>query len=415
MTWRCYAQRVLTDEWLHRDLPLADIKITPVLSGPYRISATIDPVYADLVADDGELLLSPWKTWVWVEASDLLRGGGLVTDTTQVGQTLSVEITGITGYLTSQPIVNNQRWGGKTEGQTGNGVDPLDVYRALWDWLQSQASGDLGVTVDSTTSPYRLGEWHNARALDTDGSLGDDPKAVNSTPIPIDKVWDPKKDKPPIPASGKSTYWQYQLNWWDNLEVGRTVDELARQVPFDYREQYSWATPAKEAVVRHVQLGYPRVGKRQTNLRFAEGENVTELVAVHRSGDDFTNAVTVYGAGEGSKKKRGYTSIQDGRVRRAKTLERPDITSVASLKALAEDELRRYNTLDDVTSFTVADHPNARLGTFDVGDDVLVEGYTGWSPVRMWVRITSMTLTPDAGAVTVTCSRSDRFRYGGPT
>lgn len=413
MTWRYYAQRALTDEWLHRDLPLADVRVVPVLSGPYRVSATIDPVYSELKADDGDLLLSPWRTFVWVEASDQLRGGGLVTDTTQVGQRLQVEITGVAGYLTDQPIVNNQRWGGKTEGVTGNGVDPLDVYRALWEWLQSRASGDLGVTVDTTTSGYRLGEWHNARALDTDGTLGDDPKAVNSTPIPIDKVWDPKKNRKPVAASGKTVYWQYQLNWWDNHEVGRTLDELARQVPFDYREQYRWANTSKEAVVKHIALGYPRVGKRQTSLRFAEGENITNLVAVTRSGDDYTNAVTVYGAGEGSKKKRGYTSIQDGRVRRAKTLERPDITSVASLKAIAEDELRRYNTLDDVTTFTVTDHPNARLGTFDVGDDVLVEGYTGWSPIRMWVRITSMTLSPDAGEVDVTCSRSDRFRYGG--
>lgn len=415
MTWRFYAQRVLTDEWLHRDLPLSDVTLTPVLSGPYKLTATIDPVYAELKADDGELVLSPWKTWVWVEASGQIRGGGLVTDADPTGQTLKLTVTGITGYPTGQPLLNTRGWGGTVEGATGNGVDPLDVVRSLWAWMQDRHNADLGVTVDSTTSPYRLGEWHNARALDTDGSLGDDPKAVNSTPIPIDKVWDPKKDRPPIPATGKSVYWQYRLSWWDHHEVGRLIDEMARQTPFDYRETYRWADSSKEAVVKHIQLGYPRVGKRQSNLRFAEGENITQVLPVHRSGDEYANHITAYGAGEGSKMLQATATITDGRVRRARTVERPDITSKAALQSVADDELRRWNSLEDIRGFTVADHPNARIGSFDVGDDVLVQGFTGWVESRLWVRITSMALSPDAGTVAVTCSRSDRFRYGGPT
>lgn len=410
--WRCYAQRVLTDEWLSRDLPLSDLRVTSTLSGPCRVTGKIDPIYADLKADDGELLLSPWRTWVWVEASDQIRGGGLVTDVKTVGQELTVEVTGVSGYLAGQPLVNNLRWGGSTEGTSGNGVDPLTVYRSLWEWVQSRTNSSLGVTVDSTTSPYRLGEWHNARRIEPDGKLGP-AKEVNTSPIPIDKVWT-KQDKPPVAAQGKTLYWQYQLNWWDNHELGRKADEYARQTPFDYRERYSWASPAKEAVVKHIHLGYPRVGRR-SDKRFAEQENISGVLTVQRSGDDYANAVVAYGAGEGSKMLRSSVSVADGRVRRTRTVERPDITTEAALRAVAEDELRRWNSVEDITGFTVYDHPNAKIGTFDVGDDVLVHAYTGWSPIDLWVRITAMALSPDTGEVTVTCSRSDRFRYGGAT
>lgn len=412
--WRYYAQRPTTGEWLHRDLPLSGVTVSPALSGPYQISATIEPEYADLLAEDGELLLAEWGTLIFAEASGQLRGGGIVTNTKIVGSSLELTIDGFTRYATGQPLVETLTWGGKTEGATGNGVDPLDVVRALWDHLQERPTGDLGVTYTSTTTPYRLGEWYNARALNADGSLGDDPKAVNSTPIPIDKVWDPKRDRPPIPAQGKSTYWKYQLPWWDNIEIGRQIDEYARQTPFDYRESYRWADDTREAVVMELQIGYPRLGRRQSNLTFIEGENIVELVPVTRSGHDYYNVVYGYGAGEGSKKLRQAMSRHDGiRLRRVRIEDRPEITNKASLKAIASDEVRKSVHLTDITSFTVRDHPNARIGSFDVGDDVLVHTRRGWQPTSLWVRITGFTDSPTTGDVTVRCSRSDRFAYGG--
>lgn len=414
MTWRYYAMRATTGEWLHRQLPLSDVRVSPALSGPYKLTATVDPEYADLYADDGELLLAEWGTIIVAEASNQLRGGGIVTDTAIVGSKLTLTVDGFTRYPAGQPLTEALTWGGKTAGTTGYGVDPLDVVRALWGHLQAQPDGNLGVTITATTSPYRVGEWHNTRALDADGSLGDDPKAVATSPVPIDKVWDPKKDKKPVAAQGKTVYWQYQLPWWDGIEIGRHIEELARQVPFDWRESYRWADASKEAVVMELQLGYPRLGRRQSGLAFREGENIVELVPVSRSGDDYFNAVYGYGAGEGSKKLRQVASQRDGvRLRRATVADHPEITNAAALRAEAGDELRRSVHLVDITSFTIRDHPNARIGSFDVGDDVLVETRRGWQPTRLWVRITGFDYSPTSGEVTVRCSRSDRFVYGG--
>lgn len=408
--WRFYAQNLVTGVWTHRELPLADVKITPVLSGPYRIAATIDPMFADLRTPDGDLVLSEWQTLIVAEASGELRGGGILTDMTATGQKLELDITGVSAYAEAQPLRNTLTWGGSTDGLTGQGVDPLVVVRRLWAYLQEQPDGNLGVTLDDTTTPYRLGEWHNARRIEQDGTLGPATE-VSHQPIPIDRVWDPKVDKKPVAARGKQVWWRYQLPWHEDTEIGQLITTLAGQTPFDWAESYRWASEAREAVVCHLHLGYPRLGRRLTTEVFREHENITDPVVIRRDGDEYANSVTVYGAGEGSKKVRATSSIRDGRLRRAKSIDRPELTTAAQCQAVAADELRRWSQVIDITGFTVSDHPNAPIGSFAPGDDVLVEIREGWIPTRLWVRITSMDLEPGSGETRVTCRRSDRFDY----
>ncbi|MBB5431356.1 hypothetical protein [Nocardiopsis composta] len=412
MSWRFYAMR-WDGTWLHRDLPLADVRLSPALSGPYRITATIDPSWAELIGGDGLPLLQEWSTIILCEASGQLRGGGILTDTDTVGEKLQLTAVGVSGYPAGQPLVETLTWGGKTAGASGAGVDPLDVVRALWGHLQAQPDGDLGVTFSSTSTPYRLGAWHNARRVDADGKLDPDAKAVQDPPIPIDKVWDPKTDKKPAAAKGKSVYWKYELAWHAGVEIGQKIDELARQASFEWREHYAWADTDRESVVMRLEFGYPRIGRRQTNLRFVQDENITQLVPVKRDGTSFANEVRTFGAGEGAKQVKSVARVRDGRLRRARSEDRPDVSSAASLKSIAQDELLRTNSLDDITGFTIRDHPNAPIGSFDIGDDVLVEGRAWGRWVRLWVRITGFSFSPTSGDVQITCSRSDRFRYGG--
>ncbi|QVJ03071.1 hypothetical protein KGD82_13635 [Nocardiopsis eucommiae] len=407
--WRYYAQNLVTGEWVSRELPLSAVKVTPVLSGPYRISATIDPAYKELRTGTGALVLGEWQTLIVVEASGELRGGGILTDVREAGQKLDLEITGFSGYAERQPLRSSLTWGGKTAGTTGNGVDPLDVVRRLWQYLQDQPDGNLNVTLDSTSTPYRLGEWHNARRIDPDGKLGP-AKEVNAQPIPIDKIWGPR-ERPPVAAQGKTLYWQYQQLWHEDPEIGQLITTLAGQTPFDWMESYRWANADKTQVRMHLHFGYPRLGRRQAQLRFVEDENLSDPVTVQRDGGEYANLITVYGAGEGSKKVRATASVRDGRLRRGMSVDRPDLTTVAECQAAAGEELRRWSQLVDITSFTVVDHPHAPIGSFQVGDDVLVQTRTTAAPVRLWVRITSMDLSPGAGEIQVTCRRSDRFDY----
>lgn len=410
--WRYYAMRALTREWLDRELPLSGVRLTPRLSGPYQVRASIEPEYEDLIGDDGLPVLQEWSTLIFAEASGRLRGGGIVTSVDMTGSTLDLTIDGISAYPAGMPITTTLTWGGANDGTSGNGVDPLDVVRAIWDHLQAQPDGDLGVTYTDTSTPYRLGEWHNARRRDQDGELDDDATAVQDPPIPIDRVWG-KQDKKPVAAQGKTLFWRYRIAWWDDTEAGQHIDQLAGQVPFDWREQYEWADSSKEDVVMQVQFGYPRLGKRQTNLRFVQDENIVELLAIKRDGDQFANEVRAYGSGEGSKQVRQTVRRRDGRLRRARTEDHSDVDRKSTLRSLAEDELLRTSGLTDITQVVIRDHPNAPIGSFDVGDDIQVEGYAWGRWVRLWVRITSFDFSPEDGDITISCSRSDRFRYGG--
>lgn len=410
MTWRYYAMRALGGQWVHRELPLADVTVSHTLSGPGGLSATIEPEYADLIGPDGQPVLQEWGTIILAEASGQLRGGGILTGTEVVGPKLSLDCVGFSGYAHGMPLTSTLSWGGSTAGTTGQGVDPADVIRALWDHLQAQPDGHLGVTYSTLATPYRLGEWHNARKLPTDDEPSPDPREIQDPPIPIDRVWTPQ-DRRPAAATGQQVYWSYRLPWYEDIEVGAHIDQLCTQAHIDYRETYTWASPEREAVVMRLVLGYPRLGRRQSGLVFVEGENITEVVAIRRSGDDYANSVAAYGAGEGSKQLRATVSRRDGRLRRVQTVDAPDITTAAALRALASEELRQAQHLTDITSFVVRDHPNAPVGSFSVGDDVLVQTGASWSPTRLWVRILSYDLDPDTSHITITCSRSDRFRY----
>jgi hypothetical protein len=407
--WRYYAQRALTGEWLHRDLPLRDVRITERISAPGQIQATIDPMHVNLVGPDGAPLLDEWSTLIYAECDGQIRAGGILVDSSFTGQSWELDIAGFTAYAEGQPIISTLTWGGPSTGTTGNGADPFTVVRGLWAHLQTQPDGDLGVVVDSASCPYRLGSWHNARRVEDDGDLG--PANEVGDPIPIDRV-PGVDDRKPAAATGKTVYWKYEIPWWENKQVGQLTTELGGQVPFDYAETYTWTSSAREAVEMRLRLGYPRLGRALTS-RFVQGENILQVIPVQRSGDDYANSIHAYGSGEGSKQLRSSTTQRDGRLRRADVVDRPDLTTTAALKSVAADELGRRVHLVDIAGFTLQDHPHAPLSTVHPGDDILVQTRGGWLPTRLWVRVTAKTTEPDKATAQIACQRRDRFNYSG--
>jgi hypothetical protein len=320
---------------------------------------------------------------------------------------------GFANYPAGQTLEDTLSWSGNASLTAGgHGVDPLDVVRALWANLQSKPDANLGVVVDGTTSTYSLGTFTNVQAQQKDTAHPDastDPKEVGDD-VEINRVWGPT-DKLPKPASGKTLTWSYALNWWDNVDIGATVDSFVKLAPFDYREDAAWTSGTREAVTLRLRLGSPRLGTRRADLRFVEGENISDVVSITRSGDDYANYVYALGAGEGQTQIRTSASTHDGRLRRMAKLTDGSKTTADSLKAAATQQLNLSNKLVNITGFTIQDHPNARIGAFDVGDDVLVQTHVGWQPTSLWVRITAATISPDSGDVAITCSRSDRFSY----
>lgn len=413
--WRYHAMNLRTRQWIHRDLPLRDVSLKPVISGPYELSATIAPDWPDLIGEDGEPVLKEWSTLIVAEHQDVIRGGGIVTAAPNTGPALELSCTGFSAYPGGQPLVSDLVWGGAPAGQTGTGVDPADVYRALWAHLQSLPGGNLGVTVDSLATPFRLGSWYNARKLATPDDPN--PKASDIEPeIPINQVPPPGYRKPPA-ATGKTVHWQYGLYAYDNIDVGSKLDELAKMAPLDWREEYVWADAAKTDVALRLRLGYSRLGRRRDDLRFVEGENVTEVIPLDRDAGDYANVIVGRGAGEGSKQITTTVSgLEPDRLRRARALDRGDTTTEAALRTEAMEELGRSLLLGDISSVVVdGTHPHAPIGSFDPGDDIYVQLHVGWRQLGLWVRVLALDYTPYAEQprVTLTCARSDSFDYAG--
>lgn len=444
MSWRYHAMNIVSREWLHRDLPLHDVTITPTLSGPQSMTANLAPDVAALKTEQGRPLLDEWSTFIVAEADDQIRGGGILTSSVFTGSVWSLTLTGFTGYAKGQPMTSTLSYGGDNvagrdaSGPTaGRGADPVQIVQDLWEQLQGQPDGDLGVTfAGDTSSGYRIANWRNVPNIWTyapdastsivleapsnataDGS-GNYPAKTVMANVAVNGTAFTKKRKAGTSSigaqpSGKHVYWNAFLYWYENTDIGARIDQYAQATPFDYLERIEWADLDKSDISLQVVIGYPRVGRRLGDVRFAEGENVTQVISVKRDGDDYANTVTAVGAGDGKDQLRQTVGKRDGRLRRVSVQTNTSLTDATRLKSYATSVLNTVNQVHDIESLTVRQHLNAVYGSYDVGDDIPVITWRGWEEITLWVRITSMAYAPDSDVVVLTTKRSDSFRYGG--
>lgn len=444
-TWQYHAMNIVTRQWLHRDLPLRDVKISPELSGPMNITATISPEFATLKNQDGRPILDEWSTFIVCESDDIIRGGGILTGSQFQGDDWQLTINGFSTYPKGQPMTATLSYGGDSpstgrdnSGPTpGKGADPIQIVKDLWTQLQSHPDGNLGVTfAGSPSSRWRYANWKNVPnvftyqtdasttvALDApeDAQADDDgnyPAATVMANVGVRGTGFTKKRKPgtskiKVPPSGKNIYWNHFELWYEHGDIGQRIDNLAEMTPFDYVERITWADADKSDIKLELVFGYPRLGGRKSDLRFVEGENISDVVTVQRDGVDFANNVQAVGAGEGKDQLRQTVGQRDGRLRRVKVESDPSIGNATQLKSYATSVLNTVRNLADITGFTVRAHAHAPFGSYQVGDDVLVQTWRAWEEVSLWVRIISLSYDPESDEVAVTCRRSDSFRYGG--
>lgn len=375
--WRFLAQRLdgngTSSEFLDTELPLQDVAITDTLSGPSHINAKIAPEVARLLGPDGRPILDKWGTAIYAEHEREIRGGAILTEMSRQGPTLSLDCDGFAAYPDGQP------WTTDT-GFMGIRVDPLDVVRVIWDHLQEQPGGNLGMTIDrSTSTPIRIGSEYRVATLDPQDDPNVGPSTFESGPV--------------------------LLRWYETHDLGEEIVKLADETPFDYVERHQWVG---DEVHHYLDFGYPRLGRKREDLRFVLGVNVGESPDVET--DEYASEILALGHGEGRTMQHAVVSRPTGKLRRAMTVVDKSARSQRRVNALAKRELAWRSGLDDVTSFVAIDHPNAPIGSFSVGDEVLLEGRTGWGELEIWVRIISTTIRPaQGGAVEFSVIRSDKI------
>lgn len=370
MSYRIIAQDVSSGEFLNWHVPLRDVSVTYALSGANEIKGTLEPEIPELNLS----AYDSWATWLHLEQDGYIRASGILQPLSLDGVSVDVVATGFSDYARGIPFQGER---------SGIQVDPLNEARAIWDHIQSYPEGDLGVTLDDTTSSVRIGEPEHE---EPDGQGGT--RTVDAQP--------------------------YKLVWWEAKDCGSEFDNLARETPFDYREVSTWNAD-KTDVKHHIRLGYPRLGgKRQ--LRFAQGENVTNAIPLTELDDQYASTVIVLGAGEGRERIRATASERSDRLRRAVVIDDKDIKPHRRAKRLALDELRRRRARVSMEQITVdTSHPNAQWGSFSVGDDIPVTGefpWLGW--VSIDHRITAITWSPESDSANLTLVPTDAQYYGPP-
>lgn len=466
-TWRYIAQRAVTGEWLDWDLPIQRDELSWALSGAGSLRGTITPDVGQLRAADGRLIIEEWGTLLYAEADGEIRWGGIVTRSAFVGASWEIEAAGFSAYPHGIPYLGSY---------SALSVDPLDALREVWAHVQSNPDGDLGIVVDSTTCPVRLGVpaqaayqevfldgfWlrrdlvppgdivpsqsaklkYSMTATQTTLTLatmggydaltppysvtvgsetitvgarsglvlqsltrgvGTSTPSGHSAGTAVKHTGTPVRDIDAQPAE------PYALAWWDAPDCGSEVDTLSRETPFDYVEEHSWDG---EEVAHRLRIGYPRFGRRRTDLAFIQGDNVIGVVEPERDGAGFANEVIALGAGEGKRSLQRRIPERDGRLRRPIVYSDKAITTGARLDAIARATLATHRTPLEIPAVEVVNHPHAPIGSWQLGDDILVQAVIPWlGDIAIWHRITGWALLGDDRA-SLSLRRSDAFTYG---
>lgn len=400
--WRYIATRIMgdgTEPRLDAELELSDVDLIDDLSGYGGINAVIAPEIARLKTPQGEPVFQPWGTGLYAEKDGQIRGGGIVTGIVEDGPELRLDAVGHAGYPEGMPY----------DGVLSEiNVDPLDMARHIWDYLQGFEGGNLGMVLDGTRSPVRIGvpsgpvnrdeatasNWAELKAMGWTGRADDT----------TERLYPPGyTDEQSDTASNEI----YKLSYWNTRNLGEEFNDLATRGSFDYRVEHYWAG---DQIKHRMVLGYPRLGARKEQLRFFVGENVFTAPEVDYDGSTYASEVIVLGAGEGRKMIRGTASRErTGRLRRVAVVERKQIRSRAEANATAERQVQLRAGEHDIDTVIVTDHPNARLGSYDVGDEILVRNAVGWTgQLELWVRIISITIEPEGDRAVLTVARAEK-------
>lgn len=375
--WRYIAARLNgdgTETILDPELPLLDASMTKVLSGPDGLRAKLSPATARLLDGSGQPILRPWSTAIFAEQDNVIRHGTIITSLSKDdgGAGLSLTGVGFTAAIKGQPYVGSVFFVQK---------DPLDIARHIWDHWQSFRGGNLGLQIDRTAKVGKLiGTKLEQVQFDTQAG----PVSFEAGP--------------------------YKLNEWETDDLGGKFDALATDYGFDYREDHAW-NAARSGFVHTLDFGVPRIGRRRPDLRFVVGENVMVPPTETSDANAYYDTVLVRGAGEGATMKRAIVPrASETRLRRVYIETDNTLKSTAAAAARGNGLLPFLTGQADVTSIAVYDTPQAGLGSWTEGDEVLLQTDTEWGDSSIWCRILSTTITPDDPNV-ATCAvvRADKI------
>lgn len=185
----------------------------------------------------------------------------------------------------------------------------------------------------------------------------------------------------------------YQLSWWETHDLGAVISDLAKETPFEYREETKWI--GDDGLSHRVVIGTPEFGVRREDLRLEIGVNVTAPPPLIES--EYASQVLVLGAGEGRSMLNASGYENRGRLRRTAVVERKDLNKLDRVQAQARNEISWRDAEWSFESLSLVDHPMCPYGSFDVGDYLYLTGDAGWAQIDQWVRVTEIAVECKTG------------------
>lgn len=260
-----------------------------------------------------------------------------------------------------------------------------DVYEAK---VKAKApSGEIAAAKAAVTA--KTAQLTAARAAKNDelDPLREDLDELREAEAPLKVTYDAKKElydeaKQKAADDGGA----YKLLWWDTPDCLDSMTDAIEAAGYEWVEWSGWNS-AKTKILKEIRC-VARVGRKQDSLAFVEGDNILETVVVEADSSEYANVVVAIGAGEGRDALRVRVGSADSRRRKIFVLDAKQVTKKDTLTKRATAELKRRLLRLRIEGIRVIDHPNARLGTFQVGDTILLDVEVGWlGRQRLWRRV----------------------------
>ena len=360
---------------LSRDLVVREPEVIIYLSSPSRSTFKVP---------QGEQYNSSygidWKTWgYWIIPEIEINGvrkclGAQIVNKCDIDYKsgdMVIEGIGFMGYPKGIPWLTNYM---------PIAVDPAEVIQQIWSDCQSYTNANLGVTVLPALTGVEILPGYSF-----DGS------------------------------SLSFDFYAMFIKEVDFQDSGGVMTSLARDTPLDMIEEVSWNT-GNNTVNKVLRLGYPKLGAEQQSLSFVLGENVINAELAEELEIEPVSDVIIRSWMPG-KTKTAHLIIDPpntNRFRRIIMEEDAYIDSTERAAAWANKKLIRRNIPISFSKiFVDASHPNAPLGSYDIGDTIYVEGknYPWRGDIAEWHRITSITYKNDDPIVEIGLKVEGAFNY----
>lgn len=256
-------------------------------------------------------------------------------------------------------------------------VDPFEVVQRIWNKIQAYPNGNIGVTITPASS----------------GTLLLPGFSFDGIEFNID-------------------FFAFFVRASDFRDSGDEMNKLARDIPFDYLETSVWDA-GHTVVSKSIVMSYPRRGAQRTDLSFRLGENVLTAEPVPEAEIEWVSDVIIRGWFPGKIYSSTLTNADPKRFRRVIKEEDAKINSNERAQVWANRKLTRRQVPHYWGSITIdMDHSNAQFGTWELGDDIFVQGIMPWvGKVEEWHKIIAYKIDSQSRQIQLTLKHAGAFNY----